>query len=226
MRPHPQAVPTRKRAPSGSFRDRSRGSGCYQDAPDVTPNHNKSAGGDLFKIAHPGRISTASADRHRKSTTHPSSRDLAAARGAAVPPIPRRGPPSPPTRFSAKRPPGPQYSSGGPGTGYVNTGAIHRLRCSPCRHLRKFVCIELNKMSEIAGSKAAARPESSSRSAAKRWWRRASWPDDSRLRGPATCPNRFSSGGRPAAEFKIYGDGVQPGAVARRSSLVRSLSIA
>lgn len=193
---------------------------------------NRSASGDLFKIAHPGRdLHRIAVGRHRKSTSlPPSSRDPATARGAAVLPsrdeahLPHR---PPPTRFGAKRPPGPQYSSGGPGTGYVNTGAMHRQRCSPCRQLRKFVCIELNQMSEIARSKAAARPESSSRSAAKRRWSSgALGPMIRDCGGRQRVPTGFLGGGRPAAVFKIYGDGVQPGAVARLSSLVRSLPIA
>jgi hypothetical protein len=51
----------------------------------------------------------------------------------------------------------------------------------------------IEQMSEIARSKATARPESSSRSAAKRWWRRASWPGDSRLRGAGNVSQQVSS---------------------------------
>jgi hypothetical protein len=179
------------------------------------------------KLLTQAGISTASADRHRKSASlPPSSRDLATARGVAV--LPSRDEAHLPHRRAAA-PSDPRDRSMAPGglaPDTVNTGAIHRQRWSTCGHLRKFVCIELNDVGNrqkqgcrTVGELGPIRGENDG-------GRRASWPDDSRLRGPATVPTGSLGGGRPASGFKIYRDGVQPGAWPRyRLLCVRSRSL-
>jgi hypothetical protein len=94
-------------------------------------------------------------------------------------------------RFGAKRPPGPQYSSGGPGTGTSTRGVMHRPCCSICGHFRKFVCIKLNnagnRRKPLHGRRARADPRRNDGG------RRASWPDDSLFRSTRKMSQQFFS---------------------------------
>jgi hypothetical protein len=80
MRPHPRGVPTTGVGLFGSFATRYVARNVITMPPHVTPNDNRSAGGGLFKIAHPGRDSTASG-RPAPEIDNPGSAEWGPRRG-------------------------------------------------------------------------------------------------------------------------------------------------